>query len=73
MTNATVSDTPLVDRVDLRGHTLDLHVASRNLPDIAFNLDHFIRINDAMVVNAVVPAGPISRRKDRGCRFTWCA
>jgi len=49
MTNATVSDTPLVDRVDLRGHTLDLHVASRNLPDIAFNLDHFIRINDAMV------------------------
>jgi hypothetical protein len=49
MNNATVSDTPLVDRIDLRGHTLDLHVASRNLPDVAFNLDHFIRINDAMV------------------------
>jgi hypothetical protein len=49
MTNATVSDIRLVDRIDLRRHTLELQVASRNLPDIAFNLDHFIRINDAMV------------------------
>jgi hypothetical protein len=49
MTNATVSNTHLVDRIDLRGHTLDLHVDSRNLPDIAFNLDRFILINDAMV------------------------
>lgn len=49
MNNATVSHTHLVDHVDLRDRTLDLQVASRNLPNIAFNLDHFIRINDAMV------------------------
>jgi hypothetical protein len=49
ITNATVSNRRLVDRVELRGHTLDLHVESRNLPGVAFHLDHFITINDAMV------------------------
>jgi hypothetical protein len=39
----------LVDRVELRENTLDLHVASHNLPAIAFNLDHFIMISDGMV------------------------
>jgi len=49
MNSAIVSGTPLVERVDLRDRTLHLEVASRNLPDVAFNLDHFITINDAMV------------------------
>jgi hypothetical protein len=49
ITNATVSNRRLVDRVELRGHTLDLDVESRDLPGVAFHLDHFITINDAMV------------------------
>ena len=49
MDNATVSRTPLVDRIDLRAGAIDLRVASGNLPDIALNLDRFARINDAMV------------------------
>ncbi len=53
MTNATVSNTRLIDRVDLRGHTLDLRVDSRKLPEVAFNLDHFILINDEMVARCL--------------------
>ena len=49
MNSAIVSGTPLVERIDLRDRTLHLEVARRNLPDVAFNLDHFITINDAMV------------------------
>jgi len=49
MNSAKVSGTPLVERVVLRDRTLQLEVASRNLPEVAFNLDHFITINDAMV------------------------
>jgi hypothetical protein len=49
MDNATVSRTPLIDRIDLRRGAIDLRVASGRLPDIALNLDRFARINDAMV------------------------
>jgi hypothetical protein len=49
MDSSMVSGTPLVERVVLRDRTLHLEVASRNLPEVAFNLDHFITINDAMV------------------------
>lgn len=49
MDSANVSGTPLIERVVLRDRTLHLEVASRNLPEVAFNLDHFITINDAMV------------------------
>jgi hypothetical protein len=49
ISNGKVSHTNLVDRVELRENTLDLHVASHNLPAIAFNLDHFIMISDGMV------------------------
>src|SRR5689334_18891533 len=44
MNSANVSGTPLVERVVLRDRTLHLEVASRNLPEVAFNLDHFITI-----------------------------
>ncbi len=49
MNKATVSRTPLVDRIDLRAGAIDLRVASGSLPAIALNLDRFARINDAMV------------------------
>ena len=49
MNKATVSRTSLVEGIDLRKHTIDLRVASGNLPDVALNLDRFTRINDAMV------------------------
>jgi hypothetical protein len=49
MGNATVERTPLVDGIDLRRGTINLRVASANLPDVAVNLDRFTRINDGMV------------------------
>lgn len=49
MNSSMVSGTPLVERVYLHDRTLHLEVAGRNLPDVAFNLDHFITINDAMI------------------------
>jgi len=49
MDTATVSRTPLVDRIDLHDGAINLQVASTSLPDIALNLDRFAQINDAMV------------------------
>lgn len=49
MNNATVSRSPLVNGVELRNGALRLQVASASLPEIALNLDRFVRINDAMV------------------------
>jgi hypothetical protein len=49
MVNATVASTPLVDSIDLHRGTIDLRVVSASLPDVAFNLDRFTRINDGMV------------------------
>jgi len=49
MNNATVSRSPLVNGIELQDGALRLQVASGSLPEIALNLDRFVRINDAMV------------------------
>jgi hypothetical protein len=47
--SATVSGTPMVSSVAIRGDTLELWVPDRNLSTVALNLNRFVSINDALV------------------------